>query len=472
MIRKSVVFTFFLVCIGFGITMGVVFPFFTGLFVSYPNTAMEHVFKLCCVAAGLIVGALCFIFCKVFILNVIVKLSSQLKKISEGEGDLTQKLELVSNDELGNLAKWFNAFLDNLNRDLHRIREVETSISGRIDEITGTSLRDIESGAVLSQMKDFITSSIGEYAGRLSEVKTAVVNQSEEMNALAAEVRRLSAGLGGVLGATKTITGIVTGNIEAAETGKRNLQRSIEKTVTIDENTRDISDLISTIERESGHIDELLKIIDDISNRTNLLAMNTAIEAARAGASGRGFSVIAKEVKALAGGSAREIRNISQIIGTIKADIASAAAKAGRNKLDSDEGKILVQESGAAIERILNSYREITGMVLEIENGIGDQSVSADGVMGGFEKLNASIDSIRRAILDQTAYMDQISGYLSRIAEEIDRSIETSATLDRLAKNLRENNAELDGFVSKFRLNENTSSVHTGPHTVPERFRP
>ncbi|EOZ4751964.1 methyl-accepting chemotaxis protein [Pseudomonas aeruginosa] len=314
----------------------------------------------------------------------ILGVAHMLRDIASGEGDLTQRLPRTGRDELGELAGWFNRFLDKLQPI---IRDVKVSVRD------ARSTAD-QSAAISSQTSAGMQQQFRE----IDQVATA----SHEMTATAQDVARSAA--------------------QAADAARGADQATRDGLALIDRTTQSIDSLAANLTSAMGQVEQLassseeigsvLEVIRAIAEQTNLLALNAAIEAARAGDAGRGFAVVADEVRNLA---RRTQDSVEQIRGVIEGlqqgtrDVVDAMHGSHRQAQGSVEQ---VDEAVAALQRIGEAVTVINDMNLQIASAAEEQSSVA-------EEINRNVAAIRdvtESLSSQAEESAQVSQSLNRLA--------------------------------------------------------
>ncbi len=172
--------------------------------------------------------------------------------------------------------------------------------------------------------------------------------------------------------------------------------------------TRKTSDVISTLGERSKEIGKIVRVIDEIADQTNLLALNAAIEAARAGEQGRGFAVVADEVRKLAERTVKATKEIGDMIKGIRNDTEEALSAMDEEAKAVDEGMKLVKEAGDSLKEIVKKVEDVSRMVEQIATAAEEQSTAADQISG-------DIETVARITRESSSGADQIA----RASEEI-----------------------------------------------------
>ncbi|QNF15960.1 methyl-accepting chemotaxis protein [Aeromonas jandaei] len=285
---------------------------------------------------------------------------ARLKDIATGEGDLTQRIEIHRQDEIGELAKWFNSFLNKL----------QSTISQVITTVEGTRTS-------------------AEQAAHVAErTSSGMQTQYQEVDLVATAFEELSATALQVSGNASSAVAAANETDAAAQEGKyvvADTQEAMRKLMTIINNALPVVERLSA---NSDNINDILTVIQGIAEQTNLLALNAAIEAARAGEQGRGFAVVADEVRNLAGRTQNAIVEIQKLISELQSG-TGAVVKAihdGHGQADQTLGK--VDLSVRVLEQIIQSVSTIHQMNEQIARAAQEQSRVAD-------EINRNVSNIR-----------------------------------------------------------------------------
>jgi methyl-accepting chemotaxis protein len=283
-----------------------------------------------------------------------------LRDIAEGEGDLTKRLTVERQDEVGQVAYWFNVFMDNLHAIVAKVQTTGVHVAGASQEFTGAT-EQLASGAQEQ------ASSLEETVASLEQMTGAVKQNADN---------------------ARQASNLANGSRDTAERG----QQVVSSAVTS----------MQEITRASRKIAEIITVIDEIAFQTNLLALNAAVEAARAGEQGRGFAVVASEVRSLAQRSAQAAKEI-------KALIEDSVRKV-------DDGSALVTQSGRMLEEMVSSVRQVTNLIAEIAAASEEQST-------GIDQVNRAIAQVDQVVQSNSAQIEELSSTaqaLSARAQELE----------------------------------------------------
>ncbi|TKB71035.1 MAG: methyl-accepting chemotaxis protein [Nitrospira sp.] len=293
------------------------------------------------------------------VLKPLAGMHDVLKDLVEGEGDLSKRVPVSGRDEIAEMGSRFNVFMDKLHGTVSNVAYVTDRVAAASAQLAAT----VEE---MSRGSESLT-------GRSVQTSSSV----EEMNATVNEVAQNSS-----RAATMAQDAVHTAQ------GSRNV---VEETVTgmsrIAESVRHSAGLIETLGKSSDQIGEIVRVIQDIADQTNLLALNAAIEAARAGEQGRGFAVVADEVRKLAERTTKATKEIGDMIRQIQQDTKGAvqSMQEGTDKVTG--GVTLVNKMGDALATIVQRVNETAEMIRQIAVASEEQSVATQQIAGDVENV-------------------------------------------------------------------------------------
>ncbi|WP_432666160.1 methyl-accepting chemotaxis protein [Wukongibacter baidiensis] len=373
--------------------------------------------ELSILVLGIFILVLSLILSKKSIVSPIKDLTNRLKDISEGNGDLTKKIQVNSADEIGELSSYFNKFVDT-------VREIVVQIdkSGRGVLLTSETLST--STEQTASAGDIIASSI-------TEISEGASDQAEEIQVIAEKI----AHLGHKIDEITEVSSVMKDSSRSAQ--KVNVSSMKIVKGLIDENesnmkaTKLVTDAIGRVYDKSEEINGLIDLINAISEQTNLLALNAAIEAARAGEAGRGFAVVADEVRKLAEESKSASEKISQIVNEMQSEVDETKQVTDNMKSIVSNQNEAVNETGKAFENIITSIKTIIRQI----NNMGAITSEIE------EDKNSVIDSMGSisAVSEETAASAQeVASYTQEQQASIEEISASSEELNNMAKSLNE----------------------------------
>lgn len=337
------------------------------------------------------------------------------------DGDLTVELDARSDDEISKLYQGFNRAVQNIRHMMEQVTEAVTQTGNASMQIR-TSTEQLSAGAQ-------------KQSAQTNEVAAAV----EEMTHTISENAN---------NATKTAE-VAAGNGSLAQKGGEIVQQTVNK-------MREIADVVSrstaTIERlgtSSAEIGEIVLVIDEIADQTNLLALNAAIEAARAGEQGRGFAVVADEVRKLAERTTKATKQIAGMIKNIQNEAHEAVHAMQEGNREVTQGMSLADGAGRALQEIVASSKAVQDMIYQIAVASEEQSATSSA-------MAYSVESISQVSGETVEGVGQIAGEAEKLYELTDhlRMLVNQFTIEHKVAppaSLRSNNTRpiADGYRSK-----------------------
>ncbi|MGD8525322.1 MAG: methyl-accepting chemotaxis protein [Thioalkalispiraceae bacterium] len=310
--------------------------------------------------AVVLCGFMAFIFPSL-ITRPMRQLIGHVNDIAEGEGDLTARLDVNSRDEMGQLAEAFNRFITNLHEIISHVADSSTQVSNSSEELSQSSQQTSEIVSRQRNETEQVAAAINEMAATVQEVANSA---SEAANAADQADREASDG-----------RQVVMQTIEAIG----NLASDVERS----------SQVINRLKGESENIGSVLDVIKGIAEQTNLLALNAAIEAARAGEQGRGFAVVADEVRTLAQRTQESTQEIEQMIEALQVGANEAESVMSESRERAESTVEQAGQAGHSLESITQSVATIRDMNTQIATASEQQSSVAN-------ELNRSVTTIHQ----------------------------------------------------------------------------
>lgn len=352
---------------------------------------------------------------------VSVTIAGPLEKVTKAtkamaDGDLTiEPVHVKNKDELGDLADSFNGMMHNL-RNL--VRQVHTSA----EQVAASSEELMASAEQTTEATNQITASIQEVSGGSKKQELSSEESSEAMNEMMAGVQLVAA-------TTTTVASVSSEATKEADEGDEAIQRVVEQMDKINESTNDSATVISQLEERSSAIVKIIEVITGIADQTNLLALNAAIEAARAGEHGKGFAVVADEVRKLAEQSKSSADQIAGLIGEIQSDTKHAVRTMARGTDEVASGIAVVQEAGAGFKRIQHSISQMSSQIQEI-------SVVAQRMSQSAEKVNISINQVANVAKQTSMNAETVAATSEEQLASMEEITASSTALSKRAEEL------------------------------------
>ncbi|PKF50855.1 methyl-accepting chemotaxis protein [Enterovibrio nigricans] len=323
---------------------------------------------------GLVIGTIVAFIIARGITKPIVSTTRAMQDIAQGEGDLTQRIEVTSNDEIGELSGAFNQFAQKIHVTMQQVLDATNTLATSAEE--------------MSSITNASRSSAAQQQGETEQVATAM----NEMTATVQEVAQH---------ATLAADAAERAN-QSTDAGSNVVERVISMIDNLESEIRETSVTINHLERDSQTIGTVLEVIRNIADQTNLLALNAAIEAARAGEQGRGFAVVADEVRTLASRTQSSTTEIQRIIEDLQKQAQAAVEVMTRSQTTTDGCVVEVRSAGDALNEIRSAVSAITDMNIQIASAANEQySVS--------QEINRNVNNINDVVAQGTESAAQIA---------------------------------------------------------------
>lgn len=320
----------------------------------------------------------------------VVTAADTLKDIASGEGDLTKHLPVTSGDEVGQLAKYFNQFIDKLN------------------DIVGTVQANAHS----------VASGSTELAAATEELSTTMSEQAAQISGVASATEEMSTSSTLITENLDSSVGVALGTVKNTDEGSAMLRKAVGEINNIKTRVDELGTTIQSLADSSQEINEILNVISDIADQTNLLALNAAIEAARAGDHGRGFAVVADEVRKLAERTQSATGEISTIIGNLQSESGKASAGMKTALTQVDSGVNTMMTTATFFDKIVESVNQMNDMNNTIGTSIKEQVQAIDNINDNAQTISAGIEQSSNALTE-----------ISKTVSDLERQSETLMSL-------------------------------------------
>ena len=339
----------------------------------------------------------------------VLNATTMLKDVAQGEGDLTRKLAVTSSDEIGEMATWFNTFLDKLRGIIRDVVANGDTLNSASDSLLGIA-NDLRTGAAGAARKSqTVTGATNDLNARFGTVAAAMEQTTQNTNMVATATEEMAA----------TITEIASNTEKARSVAQRAMTEAVAATSAM-----------NALGDAALEIGKVTTMITEISEQTNLLALNATIEAARAGEAGRGFAVVANEIKELAKQTATATEEIR----------ARIAEMQGTSK--STEGQI------QAISRIIE---EINDIIANVATAIEEQSVATRDIAGNVAQASQGLQEINVNVAESSTVIRQISSDVADVSSASESTQQSTDEVARKAEELRVLASNLFELLGRFR---------------------
>ena len=359
---------------------------------AHKTTDSNQVIQMTTLAVGLLFCLLVALFFPLLVTRPLGRVISAIEDLASGDGDLTLRVSVDSKDELGQLSGSLNQFLDKL----HSLIKRAAATSGQVREASGKMLQlNSQTQEMITNQHsstDMVATAINEMAATVQEIAQSASNAADGARTADADARKGSE------------------RVDSSAISIRDLAQDVERA----------AEVIHKLENEAEKVGSVLDVIRGIAEQTNLLALNAAIEAARAGEQGRGFAVVADEVRTLASRTQQSTTEIQGMIEKLQSGARNAVSvmDAGREKAQVSVER--AESAGSSLIEITKAVASISSMNTQIASAAEEQSAVTQEINRNITEISAISD--RNSQISSEAA--QASSVLSEYAQELDRIVQ------------------------------------------------
>lgn len=344
--------------------------------------------------AGMIIGAITIailLFVAFSVTNLlyssIIAISNSLRNIAQGEGDLTLRLPQSNKDELGDLERWFNVFIEKLHSTIGDVVQAIGPLTQVAEQLNNVSTETTRTTANQSHISGLVSEAM---RGMLENVKSVAVSASNAAEAAGQADKQAIDGIA-----------IVQSNVTAINELAAEVERA--------------SGVITKLEVDAESVGSILGVIKEIAEQTNLLALNAAIEAARAGDQGRGFAVVADEVRTLASRTQDSTHEINAVIEQLQSAARSAVEVIDQSKEHAQYSVEKALATVTSLETITTNVASITNMNHKIADATDEQQQSAESIENNMKEMQSASATAELS----TKKVSELSGSLHSLATQL-----------------------------------------------------
>lgn len=374
--------------------------------------------------ASIITGILSALFgigIGIFAARSISRPVNQLAVVAEkvASGDLTQQVQVDSQDEIGQLASAFNTMVMQLKTLIKQINTDAEQLAASSEELTASSEQSAQAA--------------NQVAASISEVAADATGQMAAANETSAVVQQMSAGVQQMAASASQVAVQSSQAADKAKDGGVAVEKAVSQMAQIEDTVNTSAAVVAKLGERSKEIGQIVDTISGIAGQTNLLALNAAIEAARAGEQGRGFAVVAEEVRKLAEQAQEAAKKIAELIGEIQGDTDKAVVAMNDGTREVKTGAEVVNAAGVAFREIIDLVTQVSDQVRDITAAIQQTAAGSQHIVEAVKKIDdlskkstGEAQSVSAATEEQLASMEEIassSEALAKLAQELHAAV-------------------------------------------------
>jgi methyl-accepting chemotaxis protein len=342
------------------------------------------------------------------------KILSALKIISSG--DLRERIEVNSHDEIQDIGNNINTTIDNIRDLMNQIDHLGISV-------VESSTEMVASSEEISNVSEQIANAVDEIAKGATEQAVSTEQGNHKIKELVTGLKRIAQDM-------EKSYSLVEKAMQVVGDGEKSVNYQDEKVKENNQVSRTVSEAISDLSVKSNEIGQILEVIKSIADQTNLLALNAAIEAARAGEAGRGFAVVAEEIRKLAEQSALSTKKIGEIITEVQFGVSRAVNEINR-------AEVVVVEQTNALNETVEAFSRISSVVKDISQNIEQVSEAAGILCENAVEAGETIDNIASITQESAATTEEVAASTEEQASNAHQIANTASSLSEIANNLK-----------------------------------
>ncbi|MEH7462024.1 methyl-accepting chemotaxis protein [Bacillus thuringiensis] len=390
--------------------------------IKHSSTVMQFTIFLSLILCTIIAFILAWWFSGKLV-KPIREIDSKLKELASQDGDLTVRLPIRSNDEIGDIAASFNQMLSNLQTIINQVKKTSSDVKTTSESMLTETKHSIGATTQIQTTMRALEHSIHSQVSNIEESSTA-------MDDMTVSVQRIAE-------SASTVAELAVTTSEQADVGSHVIEQSITQMSAIHKAVHATSEVVERLIAHTKSIDYAVQAISNIAEQTNLLALNASIEAARAGEHGKGFAVVADEVRKLAEQSKTTATDINQLLHHIQNDTSAANTMMLQGQIEAAEGIAIMQKAGSSFTTIVEQINEVSSQMQEV-------SATAEEMAASAEEMNTSLGNI-------ASISHEVAAETTQTASSAGKQVNVINDMSIMSEQMKHVVEELESLVSRFR---------------------
>jgi methyl-accepting chemotaxis protein len=400
------------------------------------------------------------------------------------DGDLTTEIPAKSENDA--LSAALDRMVDNLRILVGQVADASSQVNGvarglalHATELSQTtagvaaSVADVSTGTIEQGHRiEEILSSIIELGDRVSDVRTGGQQIDARIEAAESAMRDLTRAIRGATAAAGDVQSVAASAAEIAKSGASSVRETVSGMARISDVVHTASVKVADLGAKGNQIGAIVETIDDIAAQTNLLALNAAIEAARAGEQGKGFAVVADEVRKLAERSSRATKEIASLISQVQLGTQEAVAAMDAGAAEVSQGTELATRSGQAIEELASAVAATRQAAEQIGSRINIMSEASTGVVGAIREIDQIAKANGEAAEAMLVHASTVFGQLDEVKDVTRATAGSAAEVRAAADSMNDQAQSLAGAADSLVMTARTLARQTKQFRLPESADP
>lgn len=375
-----------------------------------------------------------------------------LSRLADGTGDLSVRIPHGAPLPVRTLANGTNDFIRCLNDDLRELRATTTKFSVFSQDIASSSDKLSASSEIQVHEMIDVSRTLDRFNDTLQEIKSQIETQVRNIDETSDAIDALTRGMGSIVDTSTSIQTQVGDTVESVDASHARIAGSLERSAEMDTVVASLAEKMDRLARHSDEIAKIVRVIQDISERTHVLATNASIQAAKAGEAGRGFAVVAEQVRELSNRTSASVSEIDQLMRDTVGSITEAISETQRVETFTREFRKSAGDSHEALQTITSDIEAINNMVATITGEVTNQERATEQVRQNAESLLEFSETVKTQIADQATRSDQIISVIDLARTNSENYAQASKTLSQLGKYLTVGVDQLKRVLARYVL--------------------